>query len=54
MISLGGWTGVMSDLGSELQRIVLDYNRNIDDKSRWVDRCYVCSRFGATKNSSRL
>ena len=54
MISLDGWIGVMSALGSELQRIVLDYNSNTDDKSRWVDRCYVCSRFGAKKNSSRL
>ena len=40
MISLGGWTGVMSDLGSELQRIVFDDNSK-DDKSRWLDRCDI-------------
>ena len=25
MIQIGDWTGVISDVGSELQRIVLDY-----------------------------
>ena len=34
MIHLGGWTGVITDLGSELQRIIFDYNSNNDDKFR--------------------
>ena len=54
MISLGGWTGVISDLGLELQRIVFDYNSNNDDTFRWLDRFDIRSRFRATKNCSRL
>ena len=34
MIHIGDWTGVISDIGSELQRKVLDYNRNNDDTNR--------------------
>ena len=35
MIQIGDWTGVISDIGSELQRIiVLNYNRNNDDTNR--------------------
>ena len=41
MIHLGGWTGLISDLGSEQQKIVLDYNRNNNDTNRWLDMCDI-------------
>ena len=34
MIQIGDWTGVISDVGQELKRIVLNYNRNNDDTYR--------------------